>query len=84
MCRWCSLLSSIDRLHHHEGADKLHVLDWSKVVKTVTGEDIDAEHLGGASVHASKSGVTSFTAKTEEEAMDLIKKLLSTFLQTTV
>ena len=48
-----------------------------KVVKTVTGEDIDAEHLGGASVHASKSGVTSFTAKTEEEAMDLIKKLLS-------
>lgn len=30
-----------------------------KVVKTVTGEDIDSEHLGGASVHASKSGVTS-------------------------
>ena len=29
-----------------------------KVVKTVTGEDIDAEHLGGASVHATKSGVT--------------------------
>ena len=48
-----------------------------KVVKTVTGEDIDAEHLGGASVHASKSGVTSFTAKTEEDAMELIKKLLS-------
>ena len=37
-----------------------------KVVKTVTGEDIDAEHLGGASVHASKSGVTHFTAKTVE------------------
>lgn len=48
-----------------------------KVVKTVTGEDIDAEHLGGASVHAGKSGVTSFTAKTEEEAMAMIKKLLS-------
>ena len=48
-----------------------------KVVKTVTGEDIDAEHLGGASVHASKSGVTSFTAKTEEEAMEMIKTLLS-------
>ena len=47
-----------------------------KVVKTVTGEDIDAEHLGGASVHASKSGVTSFTAKTEEEAMEMIKALL--------
>ena len=36
-----------------------------KVVKTVTGEDIDSEHLGGASVHASKSGVTSFTALNE-------------------
>ena len=48
-----------------------------KVVKTVTGEDIDAEHLGGASVHASKSGVTSFTAKTEEEAVEMLKTLLS-------
>lgn len=48
-----------------------------KVVKTVTGEDIDSEHLGGASVHATKSGVTHFTAKTEEEAMELIKTLLS-------
>ncbi|WP_028896320.1 acyl-CoA carboxylase subunit beta [Prevotella sp. HUN102] len=48
-----------------------------KVVKTVTGEDIDAEGLGGASVHATKSGVTGFTAKTEEEAMEIIKTLLS-------
>ena len=48
-----------------------------KVVKTVTGEDIDAEHLGGASVHAGKSGVTSFTAKTEEDAMQQIRTLLS-------
>ena len=48
-----------------------------KVVKTVTGEDIDAEHLGGASVHASKSGVTSFTAKTEEDLMGDIRTLLT-------
>ena len=48
-----------------------------KVVKTVTGEDIDQEHLGGASVHATKSGVTHFTAATEEEAMQMIKTLLS-------
>ena len=47
------------------------------VVKTVTGEDVDAEHLGGASVHASKSGVTHFTAKTEEEGIEMIKKLIS-------
>lgn len=43
----------------------------------MTGEDIDAEHLGGASVHSTKSGVTGFTAKTEEEAMEIIKTLLS-------
>ena len=48
-----------------------------KVVKTVTGEDIDQEHLGGASVHATKSGVTHFTAKTEEEGLQMIKTLLS-------
>ncbi len=48
-----------------------------KVVKSVTGEDIDQEHLGGASVHASKSGVTHFTASTEEEGLEMIKTLLS-------
>ncbi len=48
-----------------------------KVVKTVTGEDIDAEHLGGASVHATKSGVTHFTAKNDEEVIQLIKTLLT-------
>jgi len=46
-------------------------------VKTVTGEDIDQEHLGGASVHATKSGVTHFTASTEEEGLEMIKTLLS-------
>ena len=48
-----------------------------KVVKSVLGEDVDQESLGGASVHASKSGVTHFTAKTEEEAIEMIKTLLS-------
>jgi acetyl-CoA carboxylase carboxyltransferase component len=48
-----------------------------KVVKTVTGEDVDTEHLGGASVHGSKSGVTHFTASTEEEGIEMIKKLIS-------
>ena len=47
-----------------------------KVVKTVTGEDIDSEHLGGASVHSTKSGVTHFTAKNDEETLELIKTLL--------
>ncbi len=48
-----------------------------KVVKTVTGENVTQEELGGASVHASKSGVTHFTAATEEEGLALIRKLLS-------
>ena len=48
-----------------------------KVVKTVTGEDIDQEHLGGASVHATKSGVTHFTAATEEEGIQMLKTMLS-------
>ena len=48
-----------------------------KVVKTVTGEDVSQEELGGASVHASKSGVTHFTAETGEEGLAIIRKLLS-------
>ncbi len=47
------------------------------VVKTVLGEDVTQEQLGGASVHSTKSGVTHFTASTEEEAMAMIKKLFS-------
>ncbi len=48
-----------------------------KVVKTVTGEDVDEESLGGASVHSTKSGVTHFSAATEEEGLALIRKLIS-------
>ena len=48
-----------------------------KVVKTVTGEDISTEELGGATTHASKSGVTHFVSETEEEGLMLLRKLLS-------
>lgn len=48
-----------------------------KVVKTVTGEDVSSEDLGGAQIHASKSGVTHFVAEDEEEGVLLIRKLLS-------
>ena len=47
------------------------------VVKTVLGEVVTQEQLGGASVHGTKSGVTHFTASTEEEAIAMIKKLIS-------
>jgi len=48
-----------------------------KVVKTVTGEDVTQEQLGGASVHTTKSGVAHFSAQTEEDAIQVIQKLLS-------
>ena len=47
------------------------------VVKSVTGENVDQESLGGASVHSTKSGVCHFTAATEEEAIAMIQQLLS-------
>ena len=47
------------------------------VVKSVTGEEVSQEELGGASVHASKSGVAHFAADTEEEGIETIKRLLS-------
>ncbi len=47
------------------------------VVKTVTGEDVSQEDLGGASVHSTKSGVTHFAAESEEEAIAIVRKLLS-------
>lgn len=48
-----------------------------KVVKTVTGEVVTDEQLGGASVHGSKSGVSHFIVDEEKEGLLLLRKLLS-------
>ncbi|HNX36941.1 MAG TPA: acyl-CoA carboxylase subunit beta [Candidatus Cloacimonadota bacterium] len=48
-----------------------------KVVKTVLNETVTTDDLGGAVMHASKSGVAHFISNSEEEAMLIIKKLLS-------
>ncbi|MCA1741929.1 MAG: acyl-CoA carboxylase subunit beta [Bacteroidales bacterium] len=48
-----------------------------KVAKTVTGEDISIEDLGGATVHTTKSGVAHFAVDEEQEGLDLIRKLLT-------
>lgn len=48
-----------------------------KVVKTVTGEDITTENLGGANVHSTKSGVSHFMVQSEEEGILLIRKMMS-------
>jgi propionyl-CoA carboxylase beta chain len=47
------------------------------VVKTVTHEVVSSEELGGAMTHASKSGVTHFTAKNEVECIQQLRQLLS-------
>ena len=47
------------------------------VVKSVTHEDVSFEDLGGASVHAEKSGVCHFAAENESDTLFLIRKLVS-------
>ena len=47
------------------------------VVKTVLGEEVSFDELGGAMTHATKSGVAHFVAKNEYDCMDIIKNLLS-------
>lgn len=48
-----------------------------KVVKTVTGEDVTQEQLGGATMHTTRSGVAQFAVDTEEECIEVIQKLIS-------
>jgi propionyl-CoA carboxylase beta chain len=48
-----------------------------EVIKTVTGEDVEFEELGGARSHQAKSGVAHFMASSEQEALELTQQLLS-------
>ncbi len=47
------------------------------VIKTVTGEDVAFEDLGGAHTHNSKSGVAHYQATDENDALDYVRALLS-------
>jgi propionyl-CoA carboxylase beta chain len=47
------------------------------VIKTVTGEDVDFETLGGAQTHQSKSGVCDASCQDEYATLNFVKKLLS-------
>ena len=47
------------------------------VVKTVTGEDVTLEELGGAMSHATKSGVATFVSPDEKACLDDVRHLLS-------
>ncbi len=48
-----------------------------EVIKTVTGEDVTMEELGGAHAHATRSGVTHFVVPDDRSAMEEIRYLLS-------
>ena len=48
-----------------------------EIIKTVTGEDVSFEELGGATTHATKSGVAHLTATDEDDLVDITKTLLS-------
>jgi propionyl-CoA carboxylase beta chain len=47
------------------------------VIKTVTGEDVEFEELGGARTHNTKSGVAHYMAADESDAFDYVRALLS-------
>ena len=46
------------------------------VIKTVTGEDVGHEELGGATAHASRSGVAHYRASDEEDAFSFVREFL--------
>ncbi len=48
-----------------------------EVIKSVTGEEISFEDLGGAMAHNEKSGVAHFACESDQDAIEQIKKLLS-------
>lgn len=48
-----------------------------EVIKTVTGEDVSFEDLGGARAHNTKSGVAHYMGSDEEDAIEYVKELLS-------
>ncbi len=47
------------------------------VIKTVTGEEVSQEDLGGAHAHNAKSGVAHYQAADEQDCLDFARELLS-------
>lgn len=48
-----------------------------QVIQAVTGETVTAEALGGADTHVKRSGVAHLSADTDQEALDLVRRLFS-------
>ncbi len=66
-----------------EGTSQMFITG-PKVIETVTGEKISAEDLGGAKVHSAVSGNAHFTASSEPEVLDQVRRLLSYLPQNNV
>src|SRR5699024_12282113 len=47
------------------------------VIKTVTGEEVTQEELGGASAHVTNAGNSHYTAASDEEALDWVHDLVA-------
>jgi len=58
-----------------EGISQMYITG-PEVIKTVTGEKVSFEELGGASIHAEKSGCAHFTFQQEKDCFSAVKKLL--------
>src|SRR3989440_633649 len=65
-----------DFIINAEGTTNM-VITGPEGIKAVTGEDVSFEDLGGATAHASKSGVAHFAASDERAALRLIRNVLS-------
>jgi len=65
-----------DFVYQVEGSSHLFITG-PDVIKTVTGEEVTMDDLGGAHAHSSKSGVTHFVAEDDREALDEVRYLLS-------
>ncbi|HWH14922.1 MAG TPA: acyl-CoA carboxylase subunit beta [Miltoncostaeaceae bacterium] len=48
-----------------------------EVIRTVTGEEVSMEELGGAQSHATRSGVAHFAVDSEEECLAMVRELLA-------
>jgi len=65
-----------DFIYQVEGTSHLFITG-PDVIKTVTGEDVSMDDLGGAHAHASRSGVTHFVAANDRDALDEVRYLIS-------
>ena len=59
-----------------EGSSYMHITG-PDVLRAVTHEEVTSEELGGSAIHASRSGVTHFSAPSDKSAMMLLRRLYS-------